>query len=974
MKITKPDDVLFLQGYVQRGGRKLFVATAGYVVEPDGALMPEADAWAWLMELFPDQPFDTGLSKSRGVFAVAGRAYAPDGQPVGEMAVQATFGGLSKTLHVFGRRHWKKSVLGWHPSQAEPFTTMPIDLAHAYGGPDDAENPAGMGWIKDVDAAQGAPLPCVELPDAPLRVPGEPPREVATFGNLALGAPSRMRWMGTVDERWQAERFPGLPDDLDERWFDGVPQDQCAPDYWQGDESWSVTGMNAAQATVEGRLPELRPRLLVQRAPVSLWDSALDAAPVGVPQEMPLTLDTVWLFPNDERVLLLYRAVIPVQREDAGDIGALGVFTESAAQPAAPLDELTRQWVEEDFSLVDKSPDILQALGASAAAAVLVERIHAHRKEKAEQERKEQERKDEQARRQEPPAHSPDVPAHTAAQPAGEGPAAAVVPAATPAAAEPGGLSHAHRAQQEAERWANDVWDEICRSYDESWEEGREMLRLLEKENQADFPDGFGVDPGPFVPPPRPDLAGTAVHSLPDNLSEMLQDEIEASLEEGRELYRKAIDDAMADHPEMARELQNLLDGPASAIAPPTVTQMEQILSDMPPDLKARAEAEIQAMEDSFQNLGDEILQTFQGGAGGAGVRAGGSAVGGMISAAPGVSGQGGDAPFAPAGLAPDSPAPAATPPPADGQAAKPQAGPATQGEGAAAPAPGMGGMAAAMTAAAAPQMLVGADLRNADLGGADYAGALLQDCDFSGAQLAGASFAGATLKDCRFAGADLSGANLDDADITDSSWRGAALSAVSAQRAVFSGSDLSGADFSEARLASATFERCRLDKARFSQATMTDTTLSDVVGEHVDFSRSQARGLRIDEGSTLARASFAGAVLTAASIQDSHLPQAVLDEATLDDAFMKASDMSGSVANGASACRVVFKDVRLADAAWLRTNLMEAVFEQTLLHRVDFSGSNLYAVQARTADVRGLQLRGAVLDRCHILQEHGRA
>lgn len=331
MHIHKPDDVLLLQSYHALGGEPRWIVTVGYVVQKDGSFLDEAQAWPWLLPHFPDEAFDGGLKKARGAYGVAGQAWAPAGQPVSAMAVRVQIGALEKTLHVHGERHWQRGAAGWRPSDAQPFQSMPLTLRQAYGGTGYGENPYGRGWLDDSDQAQGVPLPVVEHPHQPVLSPADR-FAPATLTRLPAGAGSRMQWVGRLDERWQQERFPWLPDDTDSRWFDGFAQDQVQNDYWLGNEHWRVYGMHPDQAEVSGRLPGLRPRLLLRRQGSQQIEQA------------PLDLDTVWLFPEQERVLLLYRASIPVQRADAADVAAAAVFTERAGEPQATLPQLLERW------------------------------------------------------------------------------------------------------------------------------------------------------------------------------------------------------------------------------------------------------------------------------------------------------------------------------------------------------------------------------------------------------------------------------------------------------------------------------------------------------------------------------------------------------------------------------------------------------------------------------------------------------
>lgn len=330
MDIDKPDDVLLMQAYHAQAGQARWVVTLGYVWQAGGCL-PEAQVWPWLLAHFPDEAFDAGLKKTRGSYGVAGQAWAPPGQHTTAMAVQVQLGHLHKTLHVHGTRRWQHTLAGWRASAAEPFQSLPLTLRQAYGGAGYNENPYGCGWLKDPEQAQGVLLPHTEHPDTPVLSPADR-WGPAILTRLPAGAGSRMRWVGTVDERWEKERFPWLPDDTDPRLFDVFPQDQVRDGYWQGTESWRVQGMHPQRPEVSGRLPGLRPRLLLRRKGSERIEEAV------------LDLDTVWLFPQDERVLMLYRASIPVQRADAADVAAAAVFTEYAHEPAGSLPQLQARW------------------------------------------------------------------------------------------------------------------------------------------------------------------------------------------------------------------------------------------------------------------------------------------------------------------------------------------------------------------------------------------------------------------------------------------------------------------------------------------------------------------------------------------------------------------------------------------------------------------------------------------------------
>lgn len=331
MKIFKPADTLILLGRHSRAGQPTLTITVGYACERDGSGLSEQNAWKWLVPQFPVEPFDTGFKREHGTFAVAGLACAPGNVPVAGLMVKASVGNVAKQVLVQGKRYWINGPTGCHASKPEPFITQDIGLAHAYGGKSWSYNPYGLGHIADTQSADGCALPNIEDPRAPILAPSDTPA-VATLGPLPQGSPDQMRWLGALDQIWEKQRLPWLPDDTDPRWFDRVPQDQCSPVFWRGDEPWSVTNMHALYPEQSGQLPGLRPRLLVP-----------SNDPAGC-RELTMDLDTVWLFPTDTRVIVLYRAEFAVEQEDASDIHGFAVFTEKMNDPALPTAHYAELW------------------------------------------------------------------------------------------------------------------------------------------------------------------------------------------------------------------------------------------------------------------------------------------------------------------------------------------------------------------------------------------------------------------------------------------------------------------------------------------------------------------------------------------------------------------------------------------------------------------------------------------------------
>ncbi|MFL1551621.1 DUF2169 domain-containing protein [Pseudomonas sp. D47] len=326
MHLTYPDISLLTLARQQGPRPASLTITVGLLYDRDHPVIAAEHALPWLSERFAKQPFDSGLKKARGSFAVHGSAYplTSEQQQQG-MAVRVRVASISKILHLHPPRTWQRGVAGVMPRTTGPLLPLPLDLHHAFGGAGWADNPDGSGYVADPDSCVGTSLPQIEDALSPMRVPGQT-LPIATLGPLPPHCLERREWWGTCDAQWTARRAPYPPLDCDARWFDAVPQDQCAPGYWSGNEDWCVEGMHPQHPQVSGTLPALRVRLFVKRTALA-----------HEVEEPTVHLDTVWLFPDVERVLLLYRAEVSVADLDGADIAQLGALYECAGAPCATV-------------------------------------------------------------------------------------------------------------------------------------------------------------------------------------------------------------------------------------------------------------------------------------------------------------------------------------------------------------------------------------------------------------------------------------------------------------------------------------------------------------------------------------------------------------------------------------------------------------------------------------------------------------
>src|SRR5262249_5624559 len=161
------------------------------------------------------------FAKVRGELLVAGSFFAPGGVPLRASYVRAMVGPANKRLAVLGDRSWRDHAA----TEPEPMTSMPIDWAHAFGGPRLARTPHRRGTEPLVTGGLAAPLPNVDHYTAILRSPSDRP-EPAGFLPMDVTFAQRRARAGTYDRRWLEEHFPGLAPDAAPTFYNVAPEDQ----------------------------------------------------------------------------------------------------------------------------------------------------------------------------------------------------------------------------------------------------------------------------------------------------------------------------------------------------------------------------------------------------------------------------------------------------------------------------------------------------------------------------------------------------------------------------------------------------------------------------------------------------------------------------------------------------------------------------------------------------------------------------
>ena len=337
MKVLKDKDQSLLFNYFGREGRNYLVLSILTFFAFDRPEQPlkESELWPFVQnELGKETIFDAGMPKLTGEVLLRAKCFAPDKEPVRACPVSFRLGPIEKTLNVFGRRRWLTTAPGLTViTDPEPFSFMDLNWSRAFGGPDFPNNPLGKGFAPILGPG-GLPaheLPNIEDPNDLIGLIEDRP-DPAGFMPLDLTWPQRAGKLGTYDQTWLEERWPGFPFDLDWTFFNTAPPDQILKDSWfKGDETFVCRHLHPEKEAVSGKLPTIRSRcFLLQKEKGRSKEYEF--------KEINSRIDTVWLFPHAERGVTIRRAVAEVEDDEAADIKRIFLATEPVAEEKKPLE------------------------------------------------------------------------------------------------------------------------------------------------------------------------------------------------------------------------------------------------------------------------------------------------------------------------------------------------------------------------------------------------------------------------------------------------------------------------------------------------------------------------------------------------------------------------------------------------------------------------------------------------------------
>ncbi len=310
MRIIKPILLGFLSKPYKRHGNQLALTGlwAFLFSNPDVPLT-EQEMWKTVAPLFPENtPWDEGVPKERGEVLLVGDCHAMKGIPVPKRQVSLRIGPVAKSLDVYGNRVWNRDRGFLRKSDPQPFLSMPVDFAHAFGGPGYGQNPIGMGCE---DSANGdlKPLPNIEDPTNPILSPEDRPAP-AGFGPLGMIWTHRYSKIGKYQPGELGKDPPPLPANTDWTFFNQALPDQWLPGMWGGGEDFSLSGFHPDLETQTGHVPRVRVRSFVTFRQ-------------GHTLEPVLSPETLWLFPCLSMGIMIHRGTLPIESDDASEIASI---------------------------------------------------------------------------------------------------------------------------------------------------------------------------------------------------------------------------------------------------------------------------------------------------------------------------------------------------------------------------------------------------------------------------------------------------------------------------------------------------------------------------------------------------------------------------------------------------------------------------------------------------------------------------
>ena len=198
---------------------------------------------------------------------------------------------IERELYVFGERRWRNGLI----TDPLPFETMLLDHAHGTG---DEEM-----------------LPNIEEPDDLTVTRGEK-RTSVSFMPIDIFGAENMKKLGTFDGNYKRDLWPGFAADMDYTFFNVAPKRQRQESFFEGGETIELHNMHPENRRMVSHIPRFSFRCFATRQKKGREEAFV---------EVVLRRDTLWLFPEIEKGIVVFHGTLEVADEIYSDIRYLNI-------------------------------------------------------------------------------------------------------------------------------------------------------------------------------------------------------------------------------------------------------------------------------------------------------------------------------------------------------------------------------------------------------------------------------------------------------------------------------------------------------------------------------------------------------------------------------------------------------------------------------------------------------------------------
>lgn len=291
MRIIRPQQLVVLKNCYQIGYEShmgISVVAGCYLSKPEH-LVTEPQIWqAWKSAPLSLQMLDSAEPKPFAEFLLAG--HAGIGEEVTSLYPEVDVGAINRRWCIEGEG--SKTGLG-----IKPFLRIPMDHTQSWGGKGCKENPLGRGYDDDrkptvmAIGADGA---------ATVRSPLAAPTPVP-YGFQLRKAHLDAVASGMTDPKYLETFFPGLPPNINRRYFQMAPPEQWLKKAeWPDNVPFRLTGFRPQDAVISGVFPSVRARAFI-------WNKNAQS-----PSELTLQRKTLWLLPDNDIGLMVFTGSLPL--------------------------------------------------------------------------------------------------------------------------------------------------------------------------------------------------------------------------------------------------------------------------------------------------------------------------------------------------------------------------------------------------------------------------------------------------------------------------------------------------------------------------------------------------------------------------------------------------------------------------------------------------------------------------------------